>query len=325
MSRALLGLGVAATVIALGIRHRGAVGAGGESLIGADPEWLVLAVGATGAMWCVGTLTQLGSMPVSPPMGRLFAVQVAAGFVNHLLPAGSGGMAVNVRFLRRCGLTRGAAVGAVGLNSLAGLLTHLLLLVVTVMAVPSTLTMVRDRAPRLSRPSLDGVAPAHAWVGLAAVAGPVLLTAALLSLRPGWGRKAAGRAAGTWSRMTRELAALRTVLAHPMRATALWLGSLTSPVLHGIVLFAVLRSIDVPITAKSAVVVYVVVSSVAALLPSPGGIGGLDVVLVAGLAWAGVPSAAALGAVLGYRLITVWLPLVPGACVFAILLRRQII
>jgi uncharacterized membrane protein YbhN (UPF0104 family) len=33
----------------------------------------------------------------------------------------------------------------------------------------------------------------------------------------------------------------------------------------------------------------------------------------------------AVGAVLGYRAITVWLPLLPAAGMFAVLLRRRII
>ena len=55
-------------------------------------------------------------------------MQVAATFANHVLPGGSGGLAVNVRFLRRYGLSRADAVGAVALNMLAGMVTHTALL-----------------------------------------------------------------------------------------------------------------------------------------------------------------------------------------------------
>lgn len=71
--------------------------------------------------------------------------------------------------------------------------------------------------------------------------------------------------------------------------------------------------------------VYLVASSLAALVPSPGGFGGLDITLVAGMIAVGAPSTTALATVLGYRLITVWVPLVPGALVFAMLLRRKIL
>ncbi|MDL4816241.1 lysylphosphatidylglycerol synthase transmembrane domain-containing protein [Actinomadura opuntiae] len=325
VSRVVLGTAVAGAVVVLAVMHRVALDAGSESLMGADRAWLLVAALATAAMWCVGTVTQLGSMPVRPPVGRLFAVQVAASFANQLLPAGSGGIAINVRFLRRCGLTRGAAMGSVGVNSLAGLVTHLLLLAVAVAGVPSALGMLGERhwpRPREVAAAVAGSPWVEAGLGVVAVA----VAVALVLLRPArFARVARTRAVAGWAHLRRELAGLGAVLRHPGRAVALWLGSVLSPLLHGLVLFAVLRSLAVPITVPTVVVVYLVVSSVSALVPSPGGIGGLDVVLVAGLAGAGVPSAAALGAVVGYRLITVWLPLLPGACVFAVLLRRRII
>jgi uncharacterized membrane protein YbhN (UPF0104 family) len=43
------------------------------------------------------------------------------------------------------------------------------------------------------------------------------------------------------------------------------------------------------------------------------------------LAATGVTAAVAAGAMLGYRVITVWLPMVPAACMFVVLLRRRII
>jgi uncharacterized protein (TIRG00374 family) len=125
--------------------------------------------------------------------------------------------------------------------------------------------------------------------------------------------------------MVAELRGLGSVLRNPYRAAALWLGSLSIPLLHAAVLFAVLRSVGVELTVTTAVVVYLVVSSVSALIPSPGGLGALDVTLIAALVVMGVPSTVALGAVLGYRLITVWIPLLPGAMALAALVRRRII
>ena len=47
--------------------------------------------------------------------------------------------------------------------------------------------------------------------------------------------------------------------------------------------------------------------------------------LVAGLVEAGQPAAAAVAAVLAYRLITVWLPLAPSGCLLALLIRLRVI
>src|SRR5262249_33968872 len=72
--KVLLGTGVAVAVVVLGIMHRAAVDAGGDSLARADGEWLALAALATVAMWIAGTASLLGTLPVRPPLGRLFAV-----------------------------------------------------------------------------------------------------------------------------------------------------------------------------------------------------------------------------------------------------------
>ncbi|MCO5969909.1 lysylphosphatidylglycerol synthase transmembrane domain-containing protein [Actinoallomurus soli] len=322
LPKVLLGAGVAGAVIVLGVMHRAAVDAGGDSLAGADGEWLLLAVLGTVALWAACTVSLLGSMPVRLPVARVFAVQVAASFVNHLLPAGSGGIAVNVRFMQRHGVSRGSAVGAVGLNALATGITHLALLAGVVLIAPSTVGRLGARA---SRPT--GLLP-HPGPGAALVIGAVA-SAAAFALTLNRPRRWLGRlAVGSMSaarQMVREMAELKAVLRHPGRAAALWLGSLTLPFFHTLVLFSILQGLRVPIALSSVMVLYLGVSSVAALIPSPGGIGGLDVALVAGLAATGAPSTLAVGAVLGYRMITVWLPLLPAAGMFAVLLRRRII
>jgi uncharacterized membrane protein YbhN (UPF0104 family) len=57
------------------------------------------------------------------------------------------------------------------------------------------------------------------------------------------------------------------------------------------------------------------------LLPIPGGIGGIDGGLIGTLIVYGVPAAATAAAVLAYRLILFWLPLIVGAVAFAALRR----
>jgi uncharacterized membrane protein YbhN (UPF0104 family) len=322
VAKLLLGVGVAGAVVALGVMHRAAVDAGGDSLAGADGEWLAVAVLATVAMWIAGTVSLLGTIPVRPPLGRVFAVQLAASFANHLLPAGSGAIAVNVRFLQRHGISRGAAVGAVGLNSLATGLTHLALLAGAVVVAPGTLDRLGARVP-----SPAGALP-HPGLASAIVTGALgasVLLAVTLRRPRRWLSRRAVRPASALTRLTREMGELRAVLRHPGRAAALWLGSVALPFFHALILFSILRGLGVAMTIGTVMVIYLGVSSLAAVVPSPGAIGGLDVALVAGLAAAGASSAVAVGTVLGYRMITVWLPLLPAAGMFAVLLRRRII
>lgn len=310
----VIGLAVAAAVAVIGILHFQDVSAGGQSLAGADTEWLVLAGSATVAIWLVCTVTQFGSMPTLIPFRRVFAVQVAAQFLNHLLPAGAGGIAVNVRFLQRHGMKRAAAVGSVGLNSLAGMVTHLILLAGALAISPAMLDNVKSQVPAMGR-RVGALGP---WLGLAAIVAALALAAFVA-------RRGRERVKSVGARALRELKALAEVLRHPARASALWLGSLTVPLLHSLILYAVLRGVGASIGLVAVAVIYVVVSSLSAAVPAPGGIGALDVMLIAAFIAAGVSSPDAWAAVVGYRLLTVWVPLLPGAMVFALLLRRRII
>jgi uncharacterized protein (TIRG00374 family) len=57
------------------------------------------------------------------------------------------------------------------------------------------------------------------------------------------------------------------------------------------------------------------------LLPIPGGVGGIDGGLIGTLVVYGAPAAATAAAVLAYRIILFWLPLLSGAVAFALLRR----
>ncbi len=323
-SQFLLAAAVVVAVVIVGITHSGEVRKGAHALVGADLGWLSLAILASVALWGIGTVTQFGSMPVSPPVRQVFAVQIAASFTNHLLPAGSGGMAVNMRFLRRHGMSRGAAMGSVGLNSLAGLVTHLILLAAAIAVSPAMMSNVKAQlnwsgwwhSTRSPHPEV--------WVACGALAA-AFVAVGIWGGKGGLAGRLATRVAYLWRRMVSELRALGAVVRHPMRASALWLGSLSVPLVHGLILYALLRSMESSIAVGPVMVVYVVVSSLAALVPSPGGVGALDVALPAAFGFVGVAFPDALGAVLGYRLLTVWVPLLPGAYVFGFLLRRRVI
>jgi uncharacterized membrane protein YbhN (UPF0104 family) len=328
--RAAVGVAVAGAVAVWMVRHYATIDAGGDSLVAADVEWLFLALGLTTALWVAGAATQLGTVSIRPPLAQLFAVQVAASVANHVVPGSIGGMAVNVRFLQRSGLSRAAAIAAVGLNSVATLITHLLLIVAVWALAPAVLPddAVQSQLARAAK----GLRPVASESGLSWVTVAIVVTVTVAAVvvvrgagRTGGWRRVQGLGAALADNGVRELGGLRTVMRSPHRAVLLWIGSAASPLLHAIILVAVFKSLATGVPVLTLALVYLVASAVAALVPSPGGFGALDVALVAGLIAAGAPSATAVAVVLGYRLVTVWAPLVPGAFVFAILLHRRLL
>ncbi len=75
---------------------------------------------------------------------------------------------------------------------------------------------------------------------------------------------------------------------------------------------------DVPLTV---ILMGYLIGQLGGILPLPGGVGGIDGGLVGALVVYGAPAADAVAAVLAYRIILFWLPLLAGGAAFALLLR----
>jgi uncharacterized membrane protein YbhN (UPF0104 family) len=86
------------------------------------------------------------------------------------------------------------------------------------------------------------------------------------------------------------------------------------------VLWATFKAVgaDVPL---SVILMGYLIGQLGGLLPLPGGVGGIDGGLIGTLVVYGAPAAATAAAVLAYRLILFWLPLIGGAIAFATLRR----
>ncbi|WP_420309678.1 lysylphosphatidylglycerol synthase transmembrane domain-containing protein [Streptomyces sp. YS-B37] len=295
--QAALTLAVLVTVVCLVRRHWSVLASGAGRLAGADQGWMLVAATAALGTWVSSALAQQGAVPQRLPGRRLVAAQLAASAANHVLPAGLGAGAVNLRFLMRCGLPVGRSASALAVKATAGVVVRIVLIGVLAAVCPGVL--------RLPPVSLGVVGAVLAIVALVTV---------LLNC-PLWPR--CRRALGT------VLADIRAVHARPHRAVALWGGSLAFAALHSLVLICVTQAIELPLSPARVALLYLAASSAAALLPTPGGIGSLDAALVFALTESGTTASAAASVVIGYRLLTVWLPLIPGLLVLGMLVRRK--
>jgi len=305
--RAGLPLLVLAAVALLALRDRHVLRDGLLALPSADTEWLLSAAALAALLWVAGTVSQLGALTVRPPVGRLLLVQVAASFANSVLPAGAGGLAVNVRFLRRFGLSRESAIAAQALNTSVGAVSHVAMLALALVLAPHVLV-----------PSaLPGVGSVAHAVGHTRTVAAVAAVAVTL-LVSGLARRAVPA-------LRTELRVIVAVLRDPKRGLQLWGGAASAPLIHALVLVAILHAVGSPLPVAVVVLTYLAASAVSAFVPSPGGVGALDVTLSGALVAAGVATPTALTAVLAYRFVTVWAPLLPSALVLGLLMRRRIL
>src|SRR5439155_6909097 len=106
------------------------VGGSVDALGSANWWWLAVCVVMSIGTYLFAAVGLSGGVPGRLPFVPNLAAQMASSFVNRVTPANVGGMALNLRFLQKAGVPTAEAVTGVGLNSIAGAIVHVVLLVV---------------------------------------------------------------------------------------------------------------------------------------------------------------------------------------------------
>ncbi|MGW1722082.1 lysylphosphatidylglycerol synthase transmembrane domain-containing protein [Streptomyces sp. NPDC002306] len=280
---------------------------GAARLASADPWWLLLAIFFTCLGWVTAACVRQGAVPDRLPPGLLLASQFAAGAANHVLPASVGAHAVTLRFLQNQGVPLARGTASIALYSLVKPIAKIPVLLVFVLAFPDMLelgALVPD----------DGTLfLVTGCVVLGPVAGALLVTAVRPLRRP-------------------ALALVRTALSdarllhtRPSRVLALWGGAAVAPVFQGCVIAAVGSSLGLPLSWAQVVFAFLAAGTAVGAVPAPGGIGPVDAAVVFAMTAFGAPLGLATATVVGYRVLTVWLPLVPGALVLSALVQRKVL
>ncbi|WP_078503943.1 lysylphosphatidylglycerol synthase transmembrane domain-containing protein [Streptomyces viridochromogenes] len=305
-ARRILCLLPLALVVAVAVDHRSVLAEGVGQLATAKWPWLLAAACATCLTWVAAAVTRQGAVVDRLPRLRLLATQFAAGSANHLLPTGLGASAVNLRFMTVCGLPLARSSAALALYLLAESVARVGLLAALLIAFPDAL-------------SLGPLLPTEAWgplLGVIAAAAVVVVAVFALVRR-------LRTAVLTFLRTALHEA--RSVHTRPSRALALWGGSLAFPVLQAAGLVLVGLALGLPVPPVHMALAYLAATVAVALVPTPGGLGSVEAALVVALVAAGGPAAVATAVVLAYRIITVWLPLLPGALTLGALVRWKVI
>jgi len=305
--RTLAGLLPALLVGAWVAGHWSVMAAGCRDLLSAHLGWLLAALAATALGWVANACARQGTVHERLPVLLLVVTQFASTAAGQLAPAGIGASAVNLRFLRAHGLPLMRTSAALALYSLAESFSRVTLLLVLLVAFPHALHTA-------------GLLPGRSGLLLVAVIAAVVVLAGVTVLASMRRVRAAVR-----TFLVAALADMRSLHGRPSRALALWGGSLAFPVLQAASMSAVALALDMPVPAVHVAIAYLAATCLAALVPSPGGIGSVDAALALALVAAGSPTATAASAVLGFRIVTVWLPLVPAAVALSALIRRKVL
>ncbi|MFF4079543.1 YbhN family protein [Streptomyces sp. NPDC001777] len=273
----------------------------------AEWGWVAAAVGFSALSYVAASMSLLGFVPERVPFGKTVLAQVAGSFVKIVAPAAVGGVALNTRFLQRAGVRPGLAVASVGASQLFGLGCHILLL-----AAFGYLTGT-ERTPSSLTPSRTVIA------GLLTVAVLVLVVTAVPFLRKFVVTRVRSLFAGVVPRMI-------DVVQRPQKLLTGIGGMLLLTGTFVMCLDASIRAFsgpDVPtLSYASIAVVFLAGNALGSAAPTPGGMGAVEGALMLGLIAVNLPKEVAAPAVVLYRLLTFWLPVLPGWLCFNHLTRK---
>ena len=275
-----------------------------DSLWRADWVWLVITV-ATGLVAIVfAAVSMMGASLTRLPFWRTSAVQLAAAFTGRTTPGGVGFFGINIAFMERLDIRRSRAVGVSVLN-------------ITATGVLGGIWSVLGAFALGTAGLLHGISIPHSLPVLAVTAAAVV-AAAVLFASP-FGRRRIIRPA---VQVVRELAA---TLRHPRRAVELFGGAAAYLLVSGLGLATSLAAFGVAVPLFAVLTVFVIGQTFGHIIPTPGGLGAVESLMVGGLAALGIAPATAVAAVLTSRLLTYWLPVLPGIAVFRYLQHRNVI
>ena len=302
--RTLLAIAAAAGAFYYLLPQLAQVGGSWRAVQSADWAWLPLVIGLSATTYLASAAGLMGAVPQRIRFWPTVLAQAASSFVNRVSPANVGGMALNARYLQKSGVETNAGVAAVGVNSVAGAIVHLVLLVVFFAWSGHGL------ANAFKLPSSSKL--------LLILAIIVAIVGIVLATRPGR-RFAAGKLIPG---LKSAAASLRRVARNPVKMLMLFGGSVLITLAYVGALAASVQAFGGGPGVILIAAVYMGAAAIAAAAPSPGGLGAIEAALVAGLTGVGMQAGPAVSAVVLYRLATYWLPVAPGWLSWRALLRR---
>ncbi|WP_318272397.1 lysylphosphatidylglycerol synthase transmembrane domain-containing protein [Microbispora triticiradicis] len=269
----------------------------------ANWAWSGVALVAAALSYVAAAVMLRGFVPESLPLGHTILAQLAGSFVKLVAPAAVGGVAINTRYLQKRGVPPGAAVASVGASQLIGLTMHIMLLLLF-----GYLTGTQ------AAPSLT---PSRGL--LMVLLGVAVLFLILLAIRP-LRRVVTSRVRALFSGV---IPRLLDVVQSPRKVLEAVAGTLLLTLSFVICLAGCVQAFGGDVSFTAVAVVFLAGNAIGSAAPTPGGLGAVETSLSVGLTVAGLPATVATSAVLLFRLMTFWLPVLPGWASFAYLQRKN--
>ena len=284
------------------IPQRNQVIEGVRSLTEASLNWLLLA-GLCFMLTYLATAMaykMLAKKPISLFKG--FLVQIAGSFTNRVIPAGLGGLGLNADFLTKNKHSLVQAGTVVGVNSAVAILNHIALIIIAIFMGAVGVKQILD----FKKIPIVGL-----WIIFF-----LLLTTIVFVYKSTKMRKKIKKISQN------VINNLKAYKSSPHKIVFVYIIAGVITLLFVATLYCCAQAVKLEITFIQTFITYTVGVILGAAVLTPGGLGGVEAGMYgAFLIYNNKPSTV-FATIIVYRLLTYWLPILPGLLSF-ILLRRN--
>jgi uncharacterized membrane protein YbhN (UPF0104 family) len=239
-----------------------------------------------------GTLSLIGFTPAKIRAIPALLAHFAATYYALFAPAVVSAVGVNTSFLQRSGVGAATAVASVGITQVSAVIASLLMVLI--------FGALAGASPQSVFSPSEGIVIAVGVVVFVVLIGVIIAPIrhyAIRRLRPIF---------------TQGLPRLIDILQNPRALITGFGGNFVMNLAYIFTLVACVRAYGNDASIPALALVFLVGSAVASVVPTPGGLGAVEVALTASLTAAGVDAATAVSAVLLYRVVTFWIPVPIG-------------
>lgn len=271
-------------------------------LTNASLPWLLISLIALVGTIIFATLVYKVIVPAKLPFMRTALIQLATYFTNRLLPSGLGGIGFNALYLvKQAKLSRTDAAVYATANNIVGFFAFSLCIALS--------TIVSDSKIQTDVPiKLIGLIV----VGLLVILG--LLSLAFKKVQ----KKVIDFVAHLFG-------VALTLYRQPWRILLATMFSIGITASYAALLWATTKSVGLELSVVDIFIAFVVGNAALTISPTPGGIGAVEAAITGVLISANVSASLSLAAVLLFRVISYWLPVLPGYIAFRYALKKNLV
>lgn len=274
-----------------------------EALKNIFSPWVLLAAVTYTSTMFLAAASYIFLSKRSLPFIKTIAVQIANGFTNRILPSGSGAITTNTLFLKKSGHDLPEALTISLLNNIFGFISFI---VIMFLLGAFQKDLIDSLIPNIDKKYLLG--------GVA-----IIFILLMISLKSKYFRLKISNAYRDFSN------ALIEVASNPINSLMSLLANCGITIIHVICLALCIISTGNSLPTEMIALVFASAITAVTVSPTPNGLGVAELAMSLSLQSFGISIEQSLVIVISYRLITYWLPIIPGYMAYRLIRFKNII